>query len=538
MIKHKLTLALPLSMLALFGCSGSEDLYAPVEAPEIVNSFEPQEIFDVSSGGVDKYFSIISPAFVGNTLYVSSRNGYVKAMDASDGSTLWSIDLDDEDENSDKRSARLSAALDANQNYVAVGSENGYIYVLDAKDGHVVWKKYLEGEIVSKPAFSGSGDALFVQDTRGRIFCLQSSDGSERWVAAKAMTSLRLRSQSSFIVVGDEYVISGQPGGKVGVYLQSTGALVNEVNISRAAGINDLERIADVSSTPLLLGDDLYATSYNGSLSVFSFNDNTMASTLGYSSSQNMDFDDNYIVITDDKGHVYCIDRQTGAEVWVNSRLTYRKTGAPAIYGNYVVVGDYEGYLYFMSLADGKIESMLACDNSAIYSSPVVHDGRLYVFANDGSIICLSHDPAGLAKAKEGTRKVELMYAGANASLMAPGVGESGVYAPDVMDEAALMARRAAIIKAVEDAQRRQRAAALAQKKAYEKARAEYEAKVKAYEEERRKRLSGFGLMPQEGVKSDAAEDVQPGSDNTQVQQAPAPQVDQVEESKASGFGL
>ena len=547
MIKNKIALALSLSFIALVGCSGNQDLYAPVSEPHVQNSFDVEEIFSTSSAGVDKFYSQIKPAFVDKTFYVSSRKGLVYAKDVMTGKTLWRVDIGNEDENDDKRSSRLSASLAANITYVAVGSENGYIYVLDANDGHIVWKKYLGGEVVAAPAFSKSGTSLFVQDTRGRLFNLDSATGEERWVAAESPSSLRLRSQSSFIVVGDEYLVTGQSGGKVAVYLQSTGAVVNEINISTPYGVNDLERIADVSSTPLILGSNLYATSYNGSLTIFSFDENKIIGKFGYSSSQNMDFDENYIVLTDDKGHVYCIDRISNAELWSNTQLTYRKTSAPVIYGGYVVVGDLDGYLYFMSLATGDIKSMVKVDNSAINSSPVVYNGKLYVFANDGSIICIKYDPAGIASAKEATTAIEREYAGAGVNLMAPGVGDSGIYAPDAIDAASLKARREAIIKAVAEAERRQKAAENAQRRAYEKARAEYEARIKAYENERRQRLSGFGLMPQEGIKSDSSAQVDEGyvedtakpltTDNENT--APdTTKSEDVKAQKATGFGL
>ena len=295
--------------------------------------------------------------------------------------------------------------------------------------------------------------------------------------------------------------------------------------------------------------------SYGGGLVQYSFENNQVLSRLNYQSSKDLAIDDSSIVIVGDNGYVYCLNRSDNSERWVNTVLTYRSVSAPAIYGDYVVVGDLEGYLYFMSLNDGTIVCQHEVDDSAIYTAPLVADGNLYVSTRDGDLTAYKYDPNGNAMVKELAVNNLLDYAGASVNMARPGVGEGGIYAPSVMDREQLQARRAAILRAAAAAEARQNAAIAAQRRAYEERKRAYEERVReykervaAYEEEQRRRLSGFGLMP--GVKSNAdsaPEAPTPEAPKAPEASAPNPPVQEVPEvdvpmenpdEKASGFGL
>ncbi len=524
--QFKFSLVLPLSAALLWGCSSGEDLYAPAEVPEIENRFSPDTLWSDSVGGVGDFYSSLSPAFAAGTVYAAGRDGDVYAIESADGDKIWHTDLDDEDENDGRRSARLSGGVSAYAGKVAVGSENGYIYVLNAIDGSLLWKAYVGSEVVSKPAFSRSADKVFVYDSRGRLTAFDLTAGKELWVSGESTSGLRLRSQADPIAVGDEYVVLGQSSGRISVIAQDSGAIVNQITVSESGGANSLERIRDVSSTPLLLGDTLYTTSYNGGYAAYSFALQNFVTRLGYNSSKAPALDDSSLVIVEDDGHVVCINRADNSERWSVNNLYYRNLCAPVIYGDYVVVGDFEGYLYFISLANGSIDCIYDLDSSGIYTAPLQADGHLYVQSRDGSLYCLHYDPRGSARAKELALQQAQDYAGVGVSLARPGVGSTGIYAPDDLSYEELMARRQSILRMAAAAEAQQRAVA-AQRRAYEQRRAEYEARMKAIEEAERERVSGFGLMP--GVKSDAADTASPVQPEPPAQdsgsvQAPVPE--------------
>ena len=258
-------------------------------------------------------------------------------------------------------------------------------------------------------------------------------------------------------------------------------------------------------------------------------------SKLGYRSSKDLAFDSNVFVITEDNGHISCISRADNHEIWTNSQLTYRNVTAPAIYGNYVVVGDLQGYIYFLSLADGRIQSKLDTDGTPIYTAPKVIGGDILIQTSGGDLECLRYDPSGMARAKFTAQAQELSAAGVGLDFG----NQGGIYGIGALTAEQLQERRAEANRIVREIEARERAQAaqereyLRQKAEYERRKAEYEAAVKKAEEERRAEVSGFGLVP--GVKSDSSG--QSDSSTSSAEQNAQPTEEQQKE-KASGFGL
>ena len=236
MLKSKLALALPLAVLAMVGCSSSDNRFQPVEAPEIENRFALDEVWSTSTGGVSDFYSELEAAFDASNVYTASRDGDVMALSQTSGDRIWSVDLSDEPENDEKRSARLSGGVAISGNKLAVGSENGYIYLLNSADGSIAWRAYLESEVVACPTFNASGTKLFVLDSRGNFSAFDTNTGEKLWVTGDAPQALRLRAQSNPVAIGDEYLLVGTSSGRVNVILQSNGATVNQITVGEAVG--------------------------------------------------------------------------------------------------------------------------------------------------------------------------------------------------------------------------------------------------------------------------------------------------------------
>jgi outer membrane protein assembly factor BamB len=118
----------------------------------------------------------------------------------------------------------------------------------------------------------------------------------------------------------------------------------------------------------------------------------------------------NHIYITDAGSRVWALDRRTGATLWRQDGLTGRELSAPAVQGRAVVVGDFDGYVHWLSQDDGEIIARKNLDKvwsevsyvwedeesdddavrRSISATPVVADGTLYVRDNRGALIAFT----------------------------------------------------------------------------------------------------------------------------------------------------
>ena len=61
------------------------------------------------------------------------------------------------------------------------------------------------------------------------------------------------------------------------------------------------------------------------------------------------------VFVTDNKGGVFGLDKASGAAMWSQTALARRSLTGPALQGDYVVVGDYKGYVHWLQTSDGAM---------------------------------------------------------------------------------------------------------------------------------------------------------------------------------------
>ena len=147
--------------------------------------------------------------------------------------------------------------------------------------------------------------------------------------------------------------------------------------------------MVDVDATPVAIGDVIYVTAHQGRLLALSKLTGTMLWSRDLGSSVGLAIDGKNVYLVDDDGQVWALSRDNGATLWKSEKLKYRELTAPIAYDESVVVGDFEGYLHWLSKSDGKIFARYQVDEEGIRVPPVVLDGVLYSRAKTGKVDAL-----------------------------------------------------------------------------------------------------------------------------------------------------
>jgi outer membrane protein assembly factor BamB len=385
-------LAVILLSTGLMACSSTDDDLDPseviAELTELEAKFEPKVLWDNSVGdGVSDHFSRLKPIVAYNKVYSASREGDLVAIDQTSGEKLWTVDLSDLKKErgffDSRRSAKLSGGPIAGINKIFIGNENGDIYALDAETGEFSWQAKVKGEIISKPAIDSG--ILVVNSASGVLMAFNAANGEELWKVEQDVPALTLRGLSPPVIASGG-VIVGAANGSVGVYLLEKGQQGWTAEIGEATGTTELERVVDVDSPPVVFGDKIYAISSRGNLSAIELRTGRLLWKRQYSSYRQISISGNSIFITTNRGHVFALNRLDGLERWSNLSLNNRGVTGPAVVGDYVVVGDFEGYLHWLTQETGEIVARHEVDSSGIHSTPTVHDNIIYIQSRDGDL--------------------------------------------------------------------------------------------------------------------------------------------------------
>lgn len=383
-----LTRILPLLLgLGLAACSSQEPVAPANPLPEIDNAFETRALWSASVGdGVGSYYSQLRPAVDGAHLFAASRDGVLAAYDRASGERLWRTRLDKLEINENQRSPRISGGLTAAYGNLYFGSENGIVYAVSQADGELLWTRDVPGEVLAAPAVDEG--KVVVHTSAGNLVALDSTSGEQQWLLRNEQPSLTLRSMSTPVTAGGA-VLYGRADGRLGIALLANGQPVRDTRIASPRGATELERMVDVAARPVILGDILFAIAYNGQLTAHQLISGQELWKRQYQGSRDLSTDGRLLYISDSRGHLFAVEARSGSEVWSNTELENRRLTAPAVFGDYLVVGDGEGYLYWLDRQSGEIRSLQRIDSAGLYAAPLAAGDTLYVQSRSGDLVAI-----------------------------------------------------------------------------------------------------------------------------------------------------
>lgn len=368
--------------------------------PDLNNELTIQQKWAVRIGeGVGEFDSQISPVVTEKHVYISDTVGTVSAFDRNDGELVWRSEL----------AAKIEGGVFAGYGILLLGTMEGEALALSSETGELIWRQQLSSEVLSAP--QSNGEIVVVQTSDGKLFGLDKQSGERRWVYDTATPLLTLRGTSTPYIY-DDVVIAGFASGKIAVVQLSNGLPFWERPISLPTGRSELERIVDIDGDFIVEGGLIYVSSYQGKIAALELKSGRTIWQQENSSSLSLAEGLGNIYVTQADSQIKAVDQKNGGIVWQQDDLLNRKLTAPTKLGNYIVVGDLQGYVHWVSQVDGhiaarrQVESLVPRDNPVVKQKARYHDkireaGEgirtqlveknkvLYVLSNSGTLSAL-----------------------------------------------------------------------------------------------------------------------------------------------------
>jgi outer membrane protein assembly factor BamB len=199
------------------------------------------------------------------------------------------------------------------------------------------------------------------------------------------MPALILRGDTAPQISGG-IVVAGFDNGRIGAYRVNDGETVWELPLANPTGRTELARLVDISAGLEAIGNDVYAVGYQGRAVAVDLNTGLVLWQQDMSSFSGLDVDANNVYITNDTGAVVALSRRGGVPVWRQEALRLRDLTAPTRYKDAIVVGDFEGYLHWLSIDDGSFLARARAAHARITSAPLVVGESIVVQSEDGSV--------------------------------------------------------------------------------------------------------------------------------------------------------
>ncbi|MDH3847707.1 MAG: outer membrane protein assembly factor BamB [Gammaproteobacteria bacterium] len=367
-----LSAALMLSACGLFGDDDEE--LEPAELIDFEAKVKIKRLWKTKIGADAEFLRVaLRPMGDGNRIYAASVNGIVVALDPESGKQVWR----------NKLGISLSSGPGVGEGLVVVVAADGDVVALSTEDGTERWRAYISGESLATPLVYE--EWVIVQTVDNKLTALSVFDGADRWTVEQSTPALTMRGSTSPMQVG-QTVVTGFDNGRVMAIDLSSGDVEWDSMLAPPSGRSDLDRLSDIDGDIAVVGQDIYASGYQGRIASLAAESGQVLWAREISTYEGVSADWNNVYSTLDNGELVALNRRSGTEIWRQNALLRREPTVPMSFRTTVAVGDLEGYLHFFSNVDGEPVARVRAGKSAIVTTPVVMADRLYVQSDDGSI--------------------------------------------------------------------------------------------------------------------------------------------------------
>lgn len=259
-----------------------------------------------------------------DTLYIGTRQGDVRAIDAASGATRGRFRLLGQDD----QFRGVYGAPAFHNGSLYIGGYDSVLYAL-SETLELKWQEPVGGPIVGSPTVAG--DAVIVGADDGGVYAINLEDQSRRWVFR-----------------ADNKVWSSPVAGDGAVYVSSLDKRIYALDLEDGGKLWQFDSGGAIASTPALDEGTLYVGSFDG---IF-----------------------------------YAIDAASGEERWRFDGAQRWYWGTPLVHGEDVFAPSLDGNLYALNKRTGRLRWTLRTAGPIVGSPAITPDGLIAVGSYDGRL--------------------------------------------------------------------------------------------------------------------------------------------------------
>lgn len=365
----------PLALCLAYGITGCSSDKAP--KPRIIPPIENMQRIDMP-WNINKLSDSIAGSFVpvldNNAVFTADSEGHILRLDDTDGTVISAFKL----------SRQLSSGTAASGTSIFVTTRDGYLLSISKVTGEINWEAVLPTIAIEAPQIGG--DIVVVRTNDTGLSAYDVKNGSLLWVYQKTNPPLTLRSYNTFQVVGKDVVIVGEPSGKLALLNLNNGMVLWEDSIAIPKGSTDLDKLTDIGMRPVLKDKTICVATYNGKIACLDALNSNITWSKDFSGNLGLIMDEQNVYTVSTDGIIFAFDKITGAKIWHNDILQYRKLNVPVFLGDNILVMDNEGYVNLFERSNGKLVARVKTNLKDGISYPISDPNKVIIQSGNGHI--------------------------------------------------------------------------------------------------------------------------------------------------------
>jgi outer membrane protein assembly factor BamB len=372
------------ALLVVAGCSKDKDVEPPAKLVVFPTKLPVKELWGDKVGGGKKQVKLrlgLGPAYDDGLVFAASDKGELAAVNLETGRQVWFKKF---------KKMQLSAGPGAGSGMVIVGSTKGWVIALEAASGKERWRVRINSELLSAPAISER--IVVMRSVDGRLHGFDAGSGKELWSVEQQVPRLSLRG-TAIPVIAKEIAVSGFDNGKVMAVSLTTGDTVWDTALATPHGRTELDRLVDVDSAVSVIGDNVFATGFQGRTAMIALDSGQIWWAHDMSSYRGLAADEENLYVTESDGSVVALRQRDGSEIWRNDKLKRRGLSTPAVTSTAIAVADYQGYLHWLDKQTGELVARERIAKFRVSNPPIAVKDTVVVLTDSGKLAAYRATP-------------------------------------------------------------------------------------------------------------------------------------------------
>jgi len=329
-----------------------------------------------------------APVIGDGKLFAMDTDGTVHAFDAQSGAKLWSKSFSVPGPNA-KAVFGGGVSFDGDKLYITTGL--GEVAALNAADGSQLWTKKPAGPLRGSPTIGFN--SVFVMTQDNQIVALNASDGTSVWSESASVTQSGVFGVGS-PAAGQGTVIAGFSSGELVAYRYENGRQLWSDALSRTSISTEVGSLTDVDADPIIDRGRVYALGQGGRMAAYELITGQRIWELNLAGISTPAVAGDWVFTLDDHAEILAIARTTGKVRWLTELARYKNAKkrknpifwvGPVLAGNKLWVGNSRGLIATIDPGSGTMTPFTEL-GGAISLAPVVANQTIYFLDDSGRI--------------------------------------------------------------------------------------------------------------------------------------------------------
>jgi outer membrane protein assembly factor BamB len=151
--------------------------------------------------------------------------------------------------------------------------------------------------------------------------------------------------------------------------------------------------LVDVDSAVSVVGDNVFATGYQGRTAMIALDSGQIWWAHDMSSYRGLAVDEENLFVTESDGTVVALRQRDGSEIWHNDKLKRRGLSTPAVTSTAVAVADFQGYLHWLDKQTGELVARERIAKFRVSNTPIAIKDTVVVLTDSGRLAAYRATP-------------------------------------------------------------------------------------------------------------------------------------------------